>query len=108
MLLLLALGIIEFGSVFFLHNNMLYSASEAARSYAVGDVDSTGAHQMVQDRLANFNVNFQITVSPDNSPDRDRWIEVTTPMSEASVSDPLRIFAPGRQLRVRVHMRRED
>ena len=108
MLLLLSLGIIEFGSVFFLRSNMLFAASEAARSYAIGDVDSNGAYQMTQDRLANFNVNFQITVSPDNSADRDCWIEVTVPMSEASVGDPLRIFTPGRQLRARVHMRREN
>ena len=108
MLLLLALGIIEFGSVFFMHNNMLYAASEAARSFAVGDVDSTGAQQIAEDRLAGFGVNFSITVSPDNAPDRDRWVEITAPIAEASIKDPLRIFAPGEQLRVRVHMRREN
>ena len=108
MLLLLSLGIIEFGSIFFLRSNMLFAASEAARSYAIGEVDSAGAHQMTQDRLTGFKVNFQVAVSPDNSTDRDCWVEVTVPMSEASMSDPLRIFSPGRQLRARVHMRREN
>jgi len=108
-LLILILGIMEFGSIFFIHNNMLFAAREAVRAYAVGDVDSAGAKVIAEDKLPPYaNINYTVKVSPDNATNRERWVEVSCPMSQAAIVDPLGIVSGAQPLTVRVYMRQEN
>lgn len=108
MLLLLALGIIEWGSVMFVRNNMLHAAREGCRAFAVRNVDEAGAIAITETNLTSMNFDFDVTASPDSDPGEERWIEITTEWSEVAMGDPLRLFSSRDDLTVRVTMRRED
>jgi len=108
-LLLLILGIMEFGSIFFIHNNMLFAAREAVRAYAVGDVDSAGAEALANDKLPPYaNLTYTVKASPDKATNRERWVEISCPMSQAAIVDPLGIVSGAQPLTVRVYMRQEN
>ena len=110
LLLSLVFGIIEFGSVFFLRQNMLHAAREAARTLAVQGSTAAQAMQVAQDNLADIaGVDFTITVTePDpNVPgDNDVAVEITAPLSQAALGDPLGVLGDG-TLEVEVTMRKE-
>ena len=109
LLLALVLGVMEFGALFYVRNHMLHTARDACRRYAIGEITSTEAQQMVQDQLAdlNSNINFEVTVTPGNDDGRDRWVQVTAPTSQVAIGDPLRIFGND-EVVIRVVMRREE
>ena len=108
LLLLLALGIIEWGSVMFVRNNALHAAREGCRAYAVRDVGADGAKAITENRLTDMNFDFTVTTSPENSTDTERWVEVSVDYAEIAMGDPLKIFSNKDDMTVRVTMRRED
>jgi Flp pilus assembly protein TadG len=62
--LMLLFGIIQFGSVLFLHNNMVNAAREAARRMSVDEsFDSAQAQTYAQSYLAGWNLTFSVTAS---------------------------------------------
>lgn len=108
LLLLLVLGIVEWGSVMFVRNNMLHAAREGCRAYAVRDVGHDGAIAVTQNRLTGMNYNFTVTASPENSTADERWVEITTTYDDIAMGDPLKLFTNKNDMTIRVTMRRED
>lgn len=100
---------IQFGSLFFLQNKMTDAARAAARALALGDASASEAQQVALDRLAGWAMSFTVqTQEPDpNDPaDHDVIVEVTVPMSQATLVDILNLFGTG-DMTASVTMRRE-
>ncbi|MEO3429573.1 TadE family protein [Pelagibius sp. CAU 1746] len=79
-------GIIQFGSVMFLHNNMVNAAREAARRMSVDEsFDEAQAEAYAQNYLAGWNLTFSFpnTVAQPGSPDVS--IEITVPAADAAL-----------------------
>ena len=105
--LLLLLGIMEFASLFFVRHAMLNAAREASRSYAINESTAAEAEQLALDQLAGVGANFTATTSAQSDTGVERWVEVSVPMVEAALGDPLNVLS-GDNLAVRVTMRREE
>ena len=110
-LLMIVAGIIQFGAVFFLQNNMANAAREAARALAVGSISTTAeSKDLVEQKLINWGVTFDIdTTLPDPSDpnDTDYTVIITAPLSEAAIFDYLGVFEGG-TLRAAASMREES
>ena len=102
--MLIMLAILELSSVFFLRHAMLNSAGDAARSYAIGALGPAETGQLAQQRLATIGIPFTVQTSGNTGP--EVWVEISTPLSEATLGDPLGLFGGG-DLTVRATMRRE-
>lgn len=105
--LLMLLGIMEFASVFFVRHAMLNAASEASRSYAINESSAAEAEQLALDQLSSVNATFTATASPEADTALERWVEVSVPIAEASLGDPLNVLGD-HDMTVRVTMRREE
>ena len=105
--LLLLLAVIEFATVLFVRHAMLNAARDAVRSYSIHEFDSAGAITLATERLPAIDVGFTVSATPDSDPGIDRWVEISVPMTEASLGDPLGVLGDG-DLTVRVTMRQED
>ena len=105
--LLMLLGIMEFASLFFVRHAMLNAAREASRSYAISVSTAADAEQLALDQLAGVNVSFSAAASPESDTGVERWVEVSVPIDEAALGDPLSVL-DGSDLTVRVTMRREE
>lgn len=103
--ILLLLGVMEFASFFFTRNIMLHAARDAARSYAVGSLTAAEARARATELLPNQN--FRASTSPSSSTEPDRWVEISIPVEDAALGDPLNVLGQS-NLVVRVTMRRED
>jgi len=67
--LALLFGIIQFGSVLFLHNNMVNAARETARRMAVDEsFDSTQGEAYAQNYLANWSMTFTVNATAPTPP----------------------------------------
>ncbi len=109
LLLLILLGIIEFGSVYYVRHRMLHAAREATRSLAVRVATAAEAEQIALGHLGGLNLVFTITVTepdPEILGDRTTAVQITTPLHQASAGDPLGIFGAG-ILQAKVTMRKE-
>lgn len=110
-LLMIVAGIIQFGAIFFLQNNMSNAAREAARALAVGSIETkTESTQLVEQKLVNWGVTFTVdTTLPDPSDpnDTDFTVVITAPLSEAAIFDYLGVFKGG-TLRAAASMREES
>ena len=110
-LLMIVAGIIQFGAVFFLQNNMSNAAREAARALAVGSISTTTeSEDLVEQKLIDWGVNFNIlTTLPDPADpnDTDYTVVITAPLSEAAIFDYLGVFEGG-TLRAAASMRQES
>jgi len=105
--LIATLALIEFATLFFLRHAMLNAARYAVRSYSIRELDATETAALANQRLPAINVNFTVTVTPDSDTNVDRYVQVSCPLSEATLGDPLGLFGSG-DLAVRVTMRQED
>ena len=110
-LLMIMAGIIQFGAVFFLQNNMANAAREAARALAVGSIETKAeSKQLVEQKLVNWGVTFGVATSipdPGNAADTDFTVTITAPLSEAAIFDYLGVFEGG-TLRASASMREES
>lgn len=75
-------GIIDFGALFFVQNNMSSVAREAARAMAVGAMDETEAETYVTDKLASWDAAFTVDAQVVGD---DVTVSVTVPMADASL-----------------------
>jgi len=109
-LLMIVAGIIQFGAIFFLQNNMANAAREAARALAVGSIETTTeTEDLVEQRLVNWGVTFAVNTAmpdPGDPTDTDFTVEITAPLSEAAIFDYLGVFKGG-TLRAAASMRQE-
>jgi Flp pilus assembly protein TadG len=110
-LLLVLFGIIEFGSVMYTRHNMVQAAREAVRVLAVQDGTSAQAMTVANSRLSMVSgVTFTINITAPASgsdPNQDVTVEITAPLSEAALADPIGIMG-GATLRARAVMRKES
>ncbi len=100
-LMLVLTGILHFGSLFLIQNNMSDVARETARRVAVGDMTTTEGMQFAQDNLVNWGVTFTVTVTPSGN---DVSVDIEAPMSEAALVDPFGL-SPSGTIRARSTMR---
>ncbi|MEW6745842.1 MAG: TadE/TadG family type IV pilus assembly protein [Planctomycetota bacterium] len=110
LLLLLLFGIIEFGTIFFLRNNMFHAAREAARGVSVGELTGEEAEALAIGLLAEFGVEFSVTVTvpdPGNPDDHDVVVLITAPLAAAALGDALGLFDESDVLQASVTMRVE-
>ncbi len=108
-LLLLLGGIMQFGSLFFIQNNMTDVARDSARRLAVGELTSADTPQYVQDSLVDWGVTFSVAVTepdPNDPDDKDITVAISAPMSQASLINLLN-FADSQVLSVQVIARQE-
>ncbi|MGH8597846.1 MAG: TadE/TadG family type IV pilus assembly protein [Gammaproteobacteria bacterium] len=104
--LLFLFGIIEFGSLFFLQNNMVNAAREAARSWSVQQLDAV---TVAKNYLAGFGQTFNITATDGctlNPKVQDVTVHIDTDAASASLINYLGLFTGG-TLNADVTMRKE-
>lgn len=79
-------GIIQFGSVLYLHNNMVNAAREAAQRMSVAELDKPAAEAYVQNYLAEWNLPFQANATlPGPGVNGDVTMQVTVPAADAAL-----------------------
>ncbi len=119
-LLLIVLGIIQFGMILFTYNNMVQAAREAARTLAVQETTATEAQQIALNQIGFSGLPFTITAcepvvvtpphgpacAPPLNPASDVSVMITVPLSEATIVDILGLFSTG-DLQATVTMRKE-
>ena len=101
-------GIIQFGSVLFLHNNMMNAARETARRMSVAELDAAGAPAYANNYLAGWGLTFTVNATEPGAgvPNGDVTVQITVPAANATlVNFPL--TWPG-TLTAQVIMRRES
>ncbi|WP_193370767.1 TadE/TadG family type IV pilus assembly protein [Pelagibius marinus] len=77
-------GIIQFGSVMFLHNNMVNAAREAVRRMSVAELNTTEAETYARNYLAGWNLTFNVNATePPTTTDVSMTISV--PAADAAL-----------------------
>ena len=97
-MLLIILGIIQFGTIFHVRNSMTDAARKAARSLSVGEVNETAAKQAALDSLSAWPMTFTVVTSmpdPNDPEDRDVSVNISVPLSQASLVDIAGLFSTG-------------
>ncbi len=108
-LMLLVTGIIQFGALFFLENNMVSIARDTARRLAVGDLTTKAeAETHAEDSLVNWGADFDVIVTLPNPPTTyDYVVQISVPMADASIVDPFGLMGSG-NLTAQSTMRQEQ
>jgi Flp pilus assembly protein TadG len=83
--LLLLFGIIQFGSVLFLHNNMVNAARETARRMSVAELDAAGAEAYAANYLAGWNLTFTVTAADPGTGSTDVSVQISVPAADAAL-----------------------
>lgn len=86
-LIVILVGIIDFGSMFLLQYDMTFAAREAARALALGSVGPDEAEQMIRNRLGKWPVSFTTSAAlpdPANPSESDVVVTVSVPMADAA------------------------
>ena len=104
-LMIVLLGIIDYGYIFFVHNSMVNAAREGARAAAVRDATADEAQKAVESQLKQFPIKFKVQVSipQGNGAGKDVKVQVSTPVKDVSFG-----FIDIGELRTEVTMRRES
>ncbi len=104
-LILITFGLISFGSVLVIQNNMLHAAKETARSLAVGETTLSEAQGTAENHLLHWGgLNFTVTPTEPNASDVS--VQITGTFSEDSFLDILGLFS-SEILQAQVTMRKE-
>ena len=116
LLVLLLLGIAEFGSLFFVRNTMVHAARSGARQLAIQGATEEDATTIAQNLLSTANVSgATITAqnayagSGDDAAAREVWVQIELPAQSAMIlGDALGLFPAGSNIiTVRSSMRKE-
>ncbi len=85
--LVMLFGIIQFGAVLFLHNNMVNAARETARRMSVAELTAAQAPAFAQTYLAGWNVAFNVlaTEPAPGTINGDVFVQITAPASDAAL-----------------------
>jgi Flp pilus assembly protein TadG len=109
-LVIIFAGIVQFGAIFFIQNNMATAAREVSRSLSVGTIETAAeAESLANDRLVNWGISFNVNTTipdPDDPNDTDYTVVITAPLSDAAIFDILGVFQSG-SLRAQASMREE-
>tara|TARA_B100000676_G_C17456370_1_gene521585 strand:+ start:117 stop:563 length:447 start_codon:yes stop_codon:yes gene_type:complete len=89
-------AIIEFGSIMYTRQQMLYAAREAARSYSIGQSTSAEAKGIAFNRLeidtsqvSESDIKFTVTITEPNDGVGDVKANIKVPMADAAIINPL-------------------
>jgi Flp pilus assembly pilin Flp len=103
----LLLGIIQYGSLFFVQTRMTDTARDTARRLAVGDFASVPeAVSYAEAQLADWSADFTATAALPEPPEHDVIVTITVPMADAALINLVGIGMDG-ELRAEFHMLRE-
>lgn len=91
-LMVMLTGMLHFGSLFLVQNNMSDVARETARRVAVGDLTETEGKQFALDNLSNWGATYTVTVTPSGN---DISVDIVVPMADAALVDPFGLSASG-------------
>ena len=91
-LVLLLVGVIQAGALFFLQNNMASVAHDTARRVSVGELTVAAAPAYAQGKLVNWGVTFNVMVT---EPGNDVSAQITVPMADAAILDIGNFFSIG-------------
>lgn len=108
-LILILGGILQFGLVLYLQNQMSDVARDISRRVAVGELSETEGEAEAQNSLINWGMTYTVDVTmpnPSDPTDRDVGVTISVPMSQASLIDILGLFQSG-TLTASVTMRQE-
>ncbi len=108
-LVLMLTGIIQFGMLMFVQNQMTNVARETSRRIAVGELTTAAAQQYARDSLVFPSANFAVAITGPNpaSPNpKDITVDIRVPFSQVSPVDIVGLFQSG-TLRASVTMREE-
>ncbi len=108
-LVLMLTGIIQFGMLMFVQNQMTNVARETSRRLAVGELTTAAAQQYARGSLVFPSANFTVAVTgpdPASPNPKDITVDIRVPFSEVSLVDILGLFQSG-TLRASVTMRQE-
>ncbi len=97
-LVLILVGIVQVASAFFTLNQMNWVAREAARGLAVGDlVDVAAAEAYVNSHLISWAAASStvsvVTPDPNDPNDTDYRVQISVPLEDAALMDPVGYFA---------------
>jgi Flp pilus assembly protein TadG len=82
--LLILFGIIQFGSVLFLHNNMVNAARETVRRMSVAELSAADADGYAQSYLSDWNLTFTVTATePPTTPEVS--VQISVPAADAAL-----------------------
>ncbi len=110
--LLIVLGIMQFGMIFFTYNNMVQAAREATRTLAVQETTAAEAQTIALNQLAFSGLPFTVTICEPatvpcaSDPLSSVSVTIAVPLSEATIVDILGLFSTG-DLEATVTMRKE-
>jgi len=102
--ILLLMGIIQFGALFFLQNNMVNVANDVVRRFAVGDLSESEAESLASSRLGSWDATF--TVDASEPAPEDAMVTISVPMTDAMFFD-LAGIGDGRVMVAQATMRKE-
>jgi hypothetical protein len=103
-------GIVQFGAIFFVQNNMTNVAREVSRALSVGTIETSAeAETLANGKLVNWGIGFNVSATipdPNDPNDTDYTVVITAPLSDAAIFDILGVFQSG-TLSARASMREE-
>jgi hypothetical protein len=103
-------GIVQFGAIFFIQNNMTNVAREVSRALSVGTIETSAeAETLANGKLVNWGIGFNVSATipdPNDPNDTDYTVVITAPLSDAAIFDILGVFQSG-TLSARASMREE-
>lgn len=82
--LMLLFGIIQFGSVLFLHNNMVNAARETVRRMSVAELTAAEADDYAQNYLSDWNLTFLVTATEPPTT-TDVAVQISVPAADAAL-----------------------
>lgn len=109
LLILMLFGTVHFAGLFFLQNNMVNAARDAARRLAVEEMTQGQAETFIEEQLDAWPAEFTITIDmpdPLNPLDRDIEVDILVAIADASLIDFIGGLQEG-NLNAHVVMRKE-
>lgn len=107
--LLFLLGIVQFGMIMLLQNNMSNVARDTSRRLAVGDLTAIEAVASAENSLIDWGIDYAVEVTepdPSDPADKNITVLIVAPMEQAAMFDILGVLE-GRNLAASVTMRLE-
>src|SRR5262245_38890635 len=87
-LVMLLLGVIQYGSLFLVQTRMNDAARDTARRLAVGDLKTEAeAEAHARAMLADWSAPFKTVAALPDPPDHDVTVTITVPMQQAALVD---------------------
>ena len=87
-LLLILLGVIQFGNIMYTQHMMVYAAREVARGYAMGETTVAEAKARALELLSTGNTSeFKVVITETGAVPSDVTVTIDLPMAEAAIID---------------------